>query len=484
MLQPPRSTVDEARHLFQRAESEGLDRQLQRDLYVLAAKTFLEAASNCGNVVRDRSAVDALLFLSTTSLRKADHIEAIIAALRVDKPGQQQVAGREDAKTVSKTGKPTNLVIATVVDDQNERSMPIFKSSISGRIVPSNSLLSPPAGGDAESNSSLRVSGLRNIPKAAPNARVDAVNDLFFLEKKLAEMGMLSMGSSFKKGRVDGVGGDGANVGTAYLASALGESFMLLSAGRGRSGESGRSSGPTPATATAAAAAGQAKSSGSGGSSNHSSSGSAQTQAQTQIQGRAYGSSKQKPLAGTAVATTAPPSATAAVSSADPPAGSAATAPFNWVSAAKEAVSIPWAAGWGKAKGTPDVAGEPLGSDGGRRTARDVHWNEEQSVYGHGHGSGREQRYGRDQGQGQGLHPDEIPACRQTGPCPSTQPFQAAAIREFFDGRAPVSVPAPSRGASPPGGGDGSGLEGSSEGILRLLKSVKRLGKGPVLGSA
>ena len=195
MLQPPRTTVDEARRLFLSAEQEHRDRPLQRDLYLQAAKTFLAAASS--EHAKDRAAIDALIFLSNTCLRRSEHVNAIIDSYRTEKGNKE---------TVQTKGSSPVTTLPSM--DQSDRSNYSFRAAMSGR-VSSSLLVSHSANmmNDMEkstSSSTLRVSGLRNIPKALPGARVDAVNDLFFLEKKLSEMGMLSTTtSSFK---VDSVG--------------------------------------------------------------------------------------------------------------------------------------------------------------------------------------------------------------------------------------------------------------------------------------
>ena len=289
MLQPPRATADEARRLFLSAEQEHRDRPLQRDLYLQAAKSFLAAASS--EYASDRAVIDALVFLSNTSLRRSEHVNAIIDSSRVDK------GDKETARTKGSSPITTHPSL-----DQSDRSNYSFKAAMSGRV--SSSLLASHSSNlmnetdKSTSSSTLRVSGLRNIPKALPGARVDAVNDLFFLEKKLNEMGMLSTTtSSFK---VDSAGTTTSHsshnpphggttvgithllaiyhkafpcdltlhillplflsryysnhiisshsyypLGTAYLASALGESFMLLSAG-GKAPPRGKSNHTAP----------------------------------------------------------------------------------------------------------------------------------------------------------------------------------------------------------------------------------------------
>ena len=215
MLQPPRATVDEARRLFLSAEQEHRDRPLQRDLYLQAAKTFLAAASS--EYARDRAAIDALVFLSNTSLRRSEHVNAIIDSSRADK------GDSEALRTKGSSPFTTHPSL-----DQSDRSHYSFKAAMSGRVSSSLLATSSNIKNDMDrstSSSTLRVSGLRNIPKALPSARVDAVNDLFFLEKKLYEMGMLSTTtSSFK---VDGAGTttsshnkphEGTTVGILHLA--------------------------------------------------------------------------------------------------------------------------------------------------------------------------------------------------------------------------------------------------------------------------
>ena len=98
----------------------------------------------------------------------------------------------------------------------------IGQASLSGRILlMSNSNNDRRAG---LGGNKMRTSGLMSVPKAGTILPSDAAYDLFFLEKKLGELGFMSGGSN--------------NIGrnNSALTSALGESFMLLSTTASRRG--------------------------------------------------------------------------------------------------------------------------------------------------------------------------------------------------------------------------------------------------------
>eukprot|EP00596_Hydrurales_sp_CCMP1899_P000044 CAMPEP_0119051580 /NCGR_PEP_ID=MMETSP1177-20130426/73149_1 /TAXON_ID=2985 /ORGANISM="Ochromonas sp, Strain CCMP1899" /LENGTH=618 /DNA_ID=CAMNT_0007030833 /DNA_START=350 /DNA_END=2206 /DNA_ORIENTATION=- len=140
-------------------------------------------------------AVDALIFLSNSSLYKAELANKVLMTVI--------------PSSITGIGSISAPPVETLTDDIIKDSM-IYEGSSSGRILlhPNHKKM----GG----SSRMRISGLMGIPTPSALTPSDAANDLFFLEKKLAELGLMS-----------GVSLNHRNTGT--LRSALGESFMLLS---------------------------------------------------------------------------------------------------------------------------------------------------------------------------------------------------------------------------------------------------------------
>jgi hypothetical protein len=93
----------------------------------------------------------------------------------------------------------------------------IGEASLSGRALLLPTSRDKKRGGEGAGSSRMRISGVMSIPKASNMAPSSAANDLFFLEKKLGELGLMSS-SSYKNNDV-----------TSTLTSSLGESFMFLS---------------------------------------------------------------------------------------------------------------------------------------------------------------------------------------------------------------------------------------------------------------
>lgn len=143
-------------------------------------------------------AVDALIFLSNSSLYKAELANKVLMTVS---PSSIIGIGSVSAPSIDSELRPA--------DDSTADSM-IYEGSSSGRI------LLHPNHKKMDGSSRMRISGLIGVPTASALTPSDAANDLFFLEKKLAELGLMS-----------GVNPSNRNTGT--LRSALGESFMLLS---------------------------------------------------------------------------------------------------------------------------------------------------------------------------------------------------------------------------------------------------------------
>jgi hypothetical protein len=143
-------------------------------------------------------AVDALIFLSNSSLYKAELANKVLMTVS---PSSITEVGSVSAATVDSELRPA--------DESTGDSM-IYEGSSSGRI------LLHPNHKKMDGSSRMRISGLIGVPTGSTLTPSDAANDLFFLEKKLAELGLMS-----------GVNPSNRNTGT--LRSALGESFMLLS---------------------------------------------------------------------------------------------------------------------------------------------------------------------------------------------------------------------------------------------------------------
>lgn len=182
------------------------------DLYVTASKLYLSAANS---IVGDRSAVNALVFLSTSALYKADVVNCMIQTAS-SLSGQEHGAGLE--VMFDSTDNKTNLSKkSTAIEAES-----IGQASLSGRVLllASNSTDKKNTLGNS---SKLRSSGLTGVPKAGSMAPSDAAYDLFFLEKKLAELGLMT-----------GSGGSSYRNNGNTLTSALGESFMLLSTSSSR----------------------------------------------------------------------------------------------------------------------------------------------------------------------------------------------------------------------------------------------------------
>ena len=188
----------------------------------MASKQFLKAANL---IVGDRSAVNALVFLSQSALFKAELANNMMIAAALASPESQNILKDIIVPAVSTINNGTTITRNDVIDDQ------IGKASSSGRILLlSNSTHERNTG----SSSKMRTSGLMSVPKAGCVLPSDAAYDLFFLEKKLGELGLMSGSSS------------AINKNNSALTSALGESFMLLSTTSSRKG--GRNQFPNNST--------------------------------------------------------------------------------------------------------------------------------------------------------------------------------------------------------------------------------------------
>ena len=164
--------------------------------------------SAAGLVVGDRSTVTALIYLSQSALFKAELAHSMILT----------VASSPSLGT--KETKSTDVVSEKILQKENNFDEQIGQASLSGRILlMSNSSHDK---GSGLSSSKMRASGLMSVPKAGTVLPSDAAYDLFFLEKKLSELGLMS-GCSGNTGRNN-----------SALTSALGESFMLLSTSSSR----------------------------------------------------------------------------------------------------------------------------------------------------------------------------------------------------------------------------------------------------------
>ena len=174
---------------------------MKLDLYTKASKCYLNAA---GLIVGDRSTVTALIFLSQSALFKAELAHSMIQTVASASSLDMQVTRSTITLDKEKTARKENNF-----DEQ------IGQASLSGRILLMSN--SSHDRGSGLSSSKMRASGLMSVPKAGTILPSDAAYDLFFLEKKLSELGLMS-GCSGNTGRNN-----------SALTSALGESFMLLS---------------------------------------------------------------------------------------------------------------------------------------------------------------------------------------------------------------------------------------------------------------
>ena len=175
---------------------------------------FLTAASF---IVGDRSAVDALVFLSSSALFKADLANNLIQTASAGNSPQSDSA----CKTTSMSAAPTIAgvkAVTTQVDIAPSSGAEVIgQASLSGRVLLLENSMTEKRSVSG-SNSKMKASGLMGVPKAGVVAPADAAYDLFFLEKKLAELGLMTGGGS-----------SGHTNNGNSLTSALGESFMLLS---------------------------------------------------------------------------------------------------------------------------------------------------------------------------------------------------------------------------------------------------------------
>lgn len=187
---------------------------------MVASKHYLSAATI---IVGDNATVQALVFLSSSALFKADLANSMVrtSVSDRDKDDDAAVAG-SSASLDSSASKKLNM--KSGIDGDAES---IGQSSLSGRV-----LLMANSGVDRRStmgsSSKMRSSGLMGVPKAGAVAPSDAAYDLFFLEKKLAELGLMTGNSS-------------SSYRNNTSTSALGESFMLLSTSSSR-GKFGKAS--------------------------------------------------------------------------------------------------------------------------------------------------------------------------------------------------------------------------------------------------
>jgi hypothetical protein len=132
------------------------------------------------------------------------------------------LSGQEHGAGFDTTSDSTDMKMNLSKDSIVIEAESIGQASLSGRVL----LL---AGSSTDkkntlgNSSKMRSSGLTGVPKAGSMAPSDAAYDLFFLEKKLAELGLMT-----------GSGGSSYRNNGNTLTSALGESFMLLSTSSSR----------------------------------------------------------------------------------------------------------------------------------------------------------------------------------------------------------------------------------------------------------
>lgn len=173
---------------------------------------FLAAASL---VTGDRSAVDALVFLSSSALFKADLASNLIQTASAGLSQQLDRSSKATSVSAGATIAGAKAVTADVPSSSGTEL--IGQASLSGRVLLLESSTTEKRS-TSGSISRMKASGLMGVPKAGVVAPADAAYDLFFLEKKLAELGLMTGGGS-----------SGHTNNGNSLTSALGESFMLLS---------------------------------------------------------------------------------------------------------------------------------------------------------------------------------------------------------------------------------------------------------------
>ena len=181
------SPIEDAHKTYFEADNE-TNRLRQRGLYLNASKAFAEAASRSADC-KNSPALEALLLLSAACLRRADIIHSYAS------------------QTSSNLNADESL---PAFGFRNEHEEIIVKSGrISTYTTPPINRLSQASGSvglRALDQSVMRISNrnINNIPMAVSvgdlagsgisaksiiSIQQDAVNDLFFLEKKLAELG-------------------------------------------------------------------------------------------------------------------------------------------------------------------------------------------------------------------------------------------------------------------------------------------------------
>ena len=175
---------------------------------------FLSAASL---IVGDRSAVDALVFLSSSALFKADLANNLIQTASAGNSPQSDHACKVASTSVVSTVAGAKAVTTQVDIASSPGAEVIGQASLSGRVLLLENSMTEKRSVSG-SISKMKASGLMGVPKAGVVAPADAAYDLFFLEKKLAELGLMTGGGS-----------SGHTNNGNSLTSALGESFMLLS---------------------------------------------------------------------------------------------------------------------------------------------------------------------------------------------------------------------------------------------------------------
>jgi DNA-binding transcriptional MerR regulator len=132
------------------------------------------------------------------------------------------LSGQEHGAGLEATSDSADTEMNISKDSIGIEAESIGQASLSGRVLLFASSITDKKN-TLGNSSKMRSSGLTGVPKAGSMAPSDAAYDLFFLEKKLAELGLMT-----------GSGGSSYRNNGNTLTSALGESFMLLSTSSSR----------------------------------------------------------------------------------------------------------------------------------------------------------------------------------------------------------------------------------------------------------